>query len=240
MIFIIAFFALFIFFSLYFRKFNSPFTLTFIFGRKGAGKSTFMVSLMVKYLKKGFTVYTDMKDVNIDGVRIFKLRDLCKYTPPPRSAVFLDETGLTMNNRDWKMFSDGLREWYALQRKFQCVVYANSQTWDLEKSVRERCDAFYFVQKVLGCVSLIRPIVLITRPNDMSSPDCDSPVKPTYKWGSLLSWKFLFLPRYAKYFNSFAAPTREEVPYEEVVSDLVCDNPNRLIKFLNRIRKPKA
>lgn len=229
--------SLFVFVSIYSKKFNSPYTLSFIFGKKGAGKSTYMIVLMIRYLKKGYTIYTDMRDVNIDGVRIFSLRDLSKHTPPPRSAVFLDETGLSMNNRDWKMFSEGLREWYALQRKYQCVVYANSQTWDLEKSVRERCDQFFFVQKMFGFLSLIRPIVLITRPNDMSSPDCDSPVKPTYRWGSLFAWKFIFLPRYAKYFNSFAAPERPEVPYEEVVSDFILDRPNRFLSWLNKRRR---
>ena len=40
------------------NKYNNPNKLIFIFGKKGSGKSTYMVSLMLQHLKKGWNVYT--------------------------------------------------------------------------------------------------------------------------------------------------------------------------------------
>ena len=66
LIFVILFTGIFLF-SLHTRKYNNPYKLCFIFGKKGAGKSTLMVHNMLKDLKRGWTVYTDIQDVNIPG-----------------------------------------------------------------------------------------------------------------------------------------------------------------------------
>ena len=57
-------------------KYNNPHKLIFIFGKKGSGKSTYMVSLMLQHLKKGWNVYTNMIDVDIPGVRVFPIEQL--------------------------------------------------------------------------------------------------------------------------------------------------------------------
>lgn len=82
--------------GIYSAKFNNPYKLIFIFGKKGSGKSTLMVKYMVKYLKRGWSVYTDMVGVNIKGVRFFNTDDLAKFVPDEHSAVFLDEVGLSL------------------------------------------------------------------------------------------------------------------------------------------------
>lgn len=196
--------------------FSSDYRLTMIMGQKGSGKTSLMIKYMLQYNKKGWSIYTDLIGVNIPGVRIINIKDLTKFTPPHRSAVFLDEVGLSLDNRDYKNFGSGLRDWFALQRHYKCRVFQNSQVFDCDKKVRDRTDEFLFVQKIMGPVSLIRPIVKRVTPNDMSNPDCDTPVSQVYKWGSLFSWKLLWLPKYAKYFDSFVTPPRDEIPYQEV------------------------
>ena len=37
------------------RKYNNPHKLIFIFGKKGSGKSTYMVQLMLRHLKRGMS-----------------------------------------------------------------------------------------------------------------------------------------------------------------------------------------
>ncbi len=220
----------FIFLSLYSKKWNNPFTLTFLFGRKGAGKSSYMVKQMIFYQKRGWTIYTDLQGVNIPGVRLFNITDLEFCSPPPKSCVFLDEVGLSMDNRNYKNFSNGLRDWYALQRHYKCRVFVNSQAFDVDKKVRDRVDHFLFLQKFFGCITLVRPIIQTVKPNDMSSEDCDSPIKSGYKWGSLFSWRLLWLPRYAKRFDSFIAPERSDVRWTEIksISDDIQKKPKRL------------
>lgn len=200
-------------------SFRTNFTLNYLLGRKGAGKTSYMVKLMLLYKKRGWTIYTDLKGVNIPGVRIFDLKSLKDCSPPPRSAVFLDEVGLSMDNRQYASFSTGLRDWYALQRHYKCVVFINSQAFDVDKKVRDRVDNFLFLQKI-GPLSFIRPIIQQVRPNDMSNPQCDNPVSQVYRWGSIFAWKIIYLPKYQKYFDSFIAPPRSDVPFVEIQKEV--------------------
>lgn len=234
---ILAIIACFIFISIYSKKFQSPFLLIFLFGKKGAGKSSLMVYYMIKHLKAGWTVYTDLEGIKIDGIRVFDIKQLNRAAPPPRSLVCLDEVGLSMDNREYKSFTTGLRDFYALQRHYKCKVIVNSQAFDVDKKVRDRVDQFLFLQKIAGCITLVRPIIQTVRPNDMTTADCDSPVASKFRWGSIFSWRFLWLPKYAKFFDSFIAPERPQCEFTEVVSDCILDKPNRFLSWLNKRRR---
>ena len=206
--------------SLYSKKYNSPYTWTAIFGKKGSGKSTLMIKMMLKDIKKGWTIYTDLQGVNIPGVRVFNLKDLEFCSPPPHSAVYLDEIGLTLDNRNYKNLSEGMRDWLALLRHYKCKVVCNSQSFDYEKKARDRTDLFLYQVKIAGCIGISRPVVLKVKPNDMSNTSSDAPIVAYYKWGSLFAWKITWIPRYAKWFNSFLAPDRKDVSWKEIPGDL--------------------
>lgn len=235
MIFFIFIFVLIIGFSVFMSKFNTPYKLTMILGRKGSGKSSLMVCKMLYYYRRGWTIYTDLIGIKLPGIRIFDIKQLISGTPPPKSAVFLDEVGLTMDNRSYKTFQDGLRDWYALQRHYKCVVFINSQAFDVDKKVRDRTDEFLFCQKY-GPFSLVRPIVQVVKPNDMTTADCDNPVSQRYRWGSIFEWRFVYLPRYAKLFDSFIVPARPEVQYHEVEMDYALPKRDRqrILRALNK------
>lgn len=237
MIYIIIFFFIVIFaIKLYGKKFNSEYTLNLLFGQKGSGKTTLCAKLILHYQAKGYTCYTDIEGINIPGVRIFNIRDLAKYKPVENSAIFLDEIGLTQNNRDFKSFDAGLREFYAKQRHFRCVVWANSQSVDCDKFIRLRCNNLFYCQKIFGFLSLARPIVQVMQPNDMSSPNTDSPLIQYYKWGKIPGWKFTLIPRYCHLFNSFAVPDLPEVPYEGIPGKPISSKKEAriLLKTLNK------
>lgn len=105
------------------KKYNNPYKLTFIFGKKGAGKSCYMVHEMLRYMKRGYHVYTDMEDCRIPGVRIISVEMLSTFRPEPNSALFLDEVGISMDNRNFKNFPPGLRDFFKYLRKMKCVCY---------------------------------------------------------------------------------------------------------------------
>ena len=73
--------AFLVWFTVQSRRYNNPYRLIFIFGKKGAGKSLYMVKQMMKYLKKGWTVYTDIDNCNLPGVRIMNAMDLSEFAP---------------------------------------------------------------------------------------------------------------------------------------------------------------
>lgn len=200
-------------------KYNNPHKLIFIFGKKGAGKSTYMVSLMLRHLKRGWHVYTNMDDVNIPSVRLFDVADLTTFVPEPHSVLFIDEGGLIWNNRDFKKFDKGYMEFFKLQRKYKCKVYINSQDFDIDKKIRQLTDSMVLMHSIASCIGLIRPIKRTVTLVEASA-QAESRIADNLKFGSILSWHFIWLPSYFKYFDSYAAPHREPVPFREVLGDV--------------------
>lgn len=212
---IIVIFVIIISLSLYGRRFRSPYLLNFYFGPKGVGKSTYFCKLMLDDLKHGWTVYTDIPDINIPEVRKFNAKDLSTFAPEKKSALYIDEGGIRLNKREWKNFTAGEREYYKLQRHFKNKVIINSQSWDIDLTCRELCDNMYLCNNLFGVILLLRPIkrsIVLTQPTG----DAESRIADQLKFSSIFSWKFCWLPKYHKWFNSFSVPEREALPYSSV------------------------
>lgn len=201
------------------RKYSNPNKLIFIFGKKGAGKSTYMLYLMLKHLKAGWNVYTNMTDVRLDGVRIMDVAELKTCAPEPHSVLFIDEAGLIWDNRNFKSFDAGYTEFFKLQRKYGCKMYINSQAFDIDKKLRDLTDSMVLMSCLCGCIGVVRPIIRKVALVEASAQG-DSRIADNLKFGSLFSFKFLWLPKYFKYFDSFNAPERPPVTYRTVTSDL--------------------
>lgn len=200
------------------RKFYNPYRCTFVFGKKGAGKSCFMVRQMHRYLRAGWNVYTDMEDIKIPGVRIISIKDLETFRPEPHSLVCLDEVGVSMDNRSFKSFPPGLRDFFKYVRKMQIAVIMNSQAYDVDKKVRDTTDSLLLLQSVGSLFCFARPIlrsVTLTQP----SADSESRIADLLRFAFLFDWKVYYMPSYFRYFDSKSMPPRELVPYQEVVSD---------------------
>lgn len=205
-------------FALYSRKFSNPHKFIFIFGKKGSGKSCFMVHEMLKYKKRGWTIYTDMP-VNIEGVRIIDDANelFKKYTPEPHSVIYLDEIGITWHSREFKSFDKNIREWFKYQRKYKCRIYANSQSFDIDKGLRELTDEMILQGNIGNVISVSRPIVRTVTVTDASITG-ESKIVDQLQFVKFWHYKFYFMPKYFKYFNSFDAPERPLMPYKEIES----------------------
>ncbi len=210
-----CFLTLFIFFQYYGLKCQNPYTTTFIFGKKGAGKSCLMVKEMLKYQKMGWHIYTDMPDVMIPGVRVVSLSDLALFRPEPNSVLFLDEVGVTMDNRQYKTFPPGLRDFFKYARKMKVKIFINSQSYDVDKKVRDCVDSMILQTCLFGFLSLSRPIekrVTLTEPVG----DSESKITDKLEFSSIFSWRVYFMPKYFKYFDSCSMPSRDFVKYHEI------------------------
>lgn len=199
-------------------KYRNPYKCTFVFGKKGAGKSCFMVRQMHKYLRKGWHVYTDMEDVRIPGVRIIDIKDLSAFRPEPRSLVCLDEVGISMDNRNYKSFPPGLRDFFKYARKMQVSIIMNSQAYDVDKKVRDTTDGMLLLQSVGSLFCLARPIlrsVTLTEP----SAEAESRIADFLRFAFIFDWKIYYMPAYFRYFDSKAMPPRDFIVYEEVDDD---------------------
>lgn len=231
-------------------KYTNPYKLTMIFGKKGAGKTTLLVKLAYKHIKKGWTVYSTE---NIPGTRFVDYNDIGKYHFPdvsfvpfnpydyrglvrifkqvrhwvfpyrPKVLLLIDEVGLVWNNRDFKNFKVEVRRWFKLQRHYYTKVYMFSQSFDVDKQLRDLTDQMYLIRNFMRVFSYGKRI--IKRPDlKQSYEDGSGNIVDDLRFDSILlfwlgSRMLTFIPRWAKLFNSFVVdslPVREyvETPWE--------------------------
>lgn len=189
----------------------SQFKLYFLFGKKGSGKSSLLVKLMYRYAKRGFVIYTNMTDCLFPQARIIDIRLIGDFVPPPYSLLALDEVGMEYDSRKFKQFRDNTRDFYKLQRHYKVVVAMASQTWDVDKKVRDLCDEFYLCSS-FGPLSIGKRIVKKVILTDAKDNEESKPSE-NLKFASLFSWYFTWLPSWSKFFDSFDAPPRPFLPY---------------------------
>lgn len=191
-----------------------------IFGKKGSGKSTMLCKLALQYQKKGYIIYTNMMDMCISDVRLIDAEKLGEFIPEPKSCILLDEVGMLYDNRDFKKFKPEVRDFFKLQRHYSCVVYLASQSFDIDKKLRDLTDRMYLVTAITPWLSLSRPISKRIGLVEASSQG-ESRIVENLKFMFITKWRFTFIPRYVKYFNSFVAPEKPKLEYkysEEVES----------------------
>lgn len=231
-VFVLVLFFLFFGFNLYSRRFANPYKLIFIFGKKGAGKSTLMVRCMLRDLKHGWNVYTDIQDCIVPGVRIINSSDLAKFVPDANSALYLDEVGIAFDNRSYKTFDAGLRDFFKLQRKYKCKVVMNSQSFDVDKKIRDVTDSMILQTAIGNVLTLSRPIRRSVTLCEATA-QADSRIADNLKFESVFRWRIYFMPKYFKYFESFNAPERPSIPFREIpaiVRDIARNNAEKSIR----------
>lgn len=212
---IIVFAILFFLLRLFKKKYGNPYQLIFVFGKKGAGKSCLMVREMKKHLKRGWNVYTDMEDCILPGVRIIKTVDLKTFVPERNSLLCLDEVGISFDNRNFKNFSDGYRDFFKFQRKYRVKCIVNSQSFDIDLKIRAVVDSMILQTNWLNCISISRPILrslTVTEP----TAERESRIADRLRFAPIWRWRFYWMPRYFKFFDSFGAPPRDCIPCKQV------------------------
>lgn len=204
----LVFLVIFVFLALT-KKYRNPWRMYMVFGKKGSGKSTFLIKKAYKYQKKGYTIYTNMLDCMLPNARIVNLEDIGEFTPEPKSVCMWDEVGMIYDNRQFKAFKPATRDWYKLQRHYHCIVYLASQTWDIDKKLRDLTDGMYLCLNCLGILSIAKRIsrkVVLTE----ATSDNESRISENLAFMPIWNWSFTWIPKWKKYFDSFHAP---ELPY---------------------------
>lgn len=199
------------------RKWMNPWKLYLVFGKKGSGKSSLLVQKAVKYLKKGFTVYTNMSDMMVPGVRLINVQHLGDFVPVSNSLLLLDEVGMIWDNRNFKSFRPEVRDFFKLQRHYHVICYLASQTFDVDKKLRDLTDGMILVVNVLNVFSIGKTItrkITLTE----STSEAESRIAENLKFKPFWTWKIVYLPKWAKFFNSFEAPSKPELPFTEIVN----------------------
>lgn len=200
-------------FHLLTKRFLNPFKFTMVVGKKGSGKTTWMVELIYKYLRRGWVVYAN---IDIPGVRLFDPEQIGKFTFPPGSAVFIDEANLFWDNRNWKQIAVELIEWFRYQRQYKVRLYMFSQTFDIDKKLRALCDDLFLVKNVARVFCWCKRI---RKWPDLKQAEGESEARivDMIEYDTILLWPFgsrhmVYIPRWCKYFKSYNPPPLEIMP----------------------------
>lgn len=211
-----SFLAIGLLYDYFTRPFLNPYKLYMIFGKKGSGKSTLLMKLAIQYMQKGIKVYSTE---NIPGTYLIDYKDIGYKQFDPNSVILIDEVGMIWDNRNFKSFDPKVRDWFKLQRHYKCTVYLFSQTFDIDKKLRDLTDEMYLVEKKFRVFSYAKRI-LKRQVLHASTPDAPSRIDEDLEFDSLLlfwcgSRRLTYLPKYAPYFDSFAAPTLEAGEWQQ-------------------------
>lgn len=190
------------------RNYVNPYKLIFVFGKKGSGKSTLLTKFAVRYSKKKWTVYTTE---NIPGTHnITDPKQIYKMDFPERSCILIDEVSLIWDNRDFKSMDKRVVEWFRYQRHHKCRVYFFSQTFDIDKKLRDLADDMFLVNKyfrvfVIAKHIIRKPVVVHPGPDSPARIDDDMVVDGPLLWlfGGRIA---AFIPYWAKFFDSHKLP----------------------------------
>ena len=196
------------------RRYINPYKLYLIFGAKGGGKTTMLVKQALAYIKLGWAVYTNIEDINIPGVRVINADDIGDFVPEEDSLLILDEVGMLYDNRDFKNFRPQVRDFFKLQRHYRVVCFMASQTFDVDKKLRDLCDGMWLCTCFMDVFSLCRPIVkkvVLTE----ATGDGESRVSENLHFVPFWNWKLTYIPKYAQYFDSHAVPEKPLLAYDE-------------------------
>lgn len=223
-------------FHLLTKKYLNPYKLYMVFGKKGSGKSTLMTRLAIKHIKKGWTVYCS-EPINVAGVRYFDIKWVGRRTFDSNSLVLIDEVGMIWDNRDFASFAHCVRDWFKLQRHYKCKVYLFSQSFDIDKKLRDLTDGLYLCStkfRVFSWAKRIHRSVVLTE----SEADRESRISENLEFDNILTWPFggrilTYIPRYAKYFDSHCVPELGAMPFS-VRSDPVPDPDSVKVRSRNK------
>lgn len=194
------------------RNYVNPYKLIFVFGKKGSGKSTLLTKLAIKYSRKKWSVWTTE---NIPGTHnIDDPKQIYKMDFPPRSCILIDEVSLIWDNRDFKSMDKKVVEWFRYQRHHKCRVYFFSQTFDIDKKLRDLADDMFLVNKyfrvfVIAKHIVRKPVVVHPGPDSPARIDDDMVVDGPLLWlfGGRIT---AFIPYWSKFFDSHKLPDLDQ------------------------------
>jgi len=197
---------------------RNPYKLEMVIAKKGGGKTTDIQKRTFDGLAHGWNVYSTAR---VAGARYFDAKHMGLFDLPPESLVLIDEAGIIWHNRDFKNFKGDLKDFFKLQRHYKLKIVLYSQSWDVDKVLRELCDNIWIMKNYFGCYSISRRVIRSITVVSAKEMRGEGYIADDLHYDSLLffwcgSVRFTFIPKYIPYFDSFEVPTRESMEYQEI------------------------
>lgn len=186
--------------------------LVMLIGKKRSGKTTFLARCSIHYHLFGRKVYATCP---LPCARLIDYEDIGKSHFPPHSVIIIDEVGMIWDNRDFKSFNKDVRNYFKLQGHYKHTVIMASQSYDVDKKIRDLADMLGILEKSLipnfSKIKWIRRSIVLTK----AEGDQPSSVSENLSFYFPLfgGVSYNYLPFYWPYFDSYAAPQLEKRRY---------------------------
>lgn len=211
------------------RRFLNPYKLIFVFGKKGSGKSTVLSKLAYQALKSGKSVYSteNLRFKFKNGIRetiVFNPRQIYDIRFPENSLILIDEVSLIWDNRNFKQMDTKVVEWFRYQRHYKVRTYLFSQTFDIDKKLRDLADEMYLVSKYFRVFSVARRMIrkpIIVHPSADAPARIDEDIIEDNFFQKLFGGCIVaFIPHWAKVFDSFKKPEVAPLPFSATAHEV--------------------
>jgi zona occludens toxin (predicted ATPase) len=176
--------------------------ITFFLGKPGCGKTTALVRLAYKALRKKRPVFTNFF---VKGCYQLTKEDYGQFEFPTNALLLIDEITLWFDSRRFKDFNDQQIQYTVLHRHYENeIVYATQYYQNVDKRIRDLTQETYLVRKLpfgLSQCLLIPPSVKIPE----ETGEIIIGFKMPQRLVSLFSGWYL-RHKYYKYFDSWDKP----------------------------------
>ena len=186
--------------------------LTCYFGVPGCGKTTLLTKIAVKELRKisrGKSKYRNVyTNFYCDGAKMIDFSDLNTFIVYD-SLIIFDEITLDADNRDFKQFPKGIRDFMILHRHLgNDIIYATQSYELVDKKIRQLTQELWYMQK--SVIPFLREFTTAKRIyRNININEHTSELVLGYRFCNFIeslftrNYKFCFRRFYYKYFNSF-------------------------------------
>ena len=204
-------------------RFDNPFQFFMHVGKKGSGKTSTLAALALHYKKKykgKFRIFCTER--GIKNTEYLPADVIGSYWLPEYSVLLIDEIGLIWHSRSFseKGFNANfkkVREWFKYSRHNKVIIHAFSQSYDIDKGLRDLADCIFIHSVIFNVFGIQRTVARRIALNKTGSDGVSSGISEEYYFAPGFGKNSLlirYLPKYRKLFNSFCRLDLPDLPPE--------------------------
>lgn len=203
---------------IFWKWIRRPYRFEIYIGKPRTGKTTMMTKEAILNNKRKGITYCNV-DINAAGTRIFDANDISLSRHfDPGSLILIDEPNLYWDNRTFKDKNrKEVIEWFRLYGHNRVNIKMYTQTLDVDKKLRYLASDVYICKKLAGTIVISRKLKKQITIKE-SAVDAESQIVDELDYVPIWypsSLKLTFIPRWTKYFDSFAMPEGTEIQYKQ-------------------------